>query len=201
MNKPHPAHALVHGFRLDDRQVEPQRFRILRPDGESRVEPRAMDVLLTLACSAGETVTRNALIDAVWKHPHVTDEALSRCISLLRTALGDDRARPRFIETIPRRGYRLLMPPVLNGNAALTAPSVVSVAVLPLLNLAGDPAEEHLADGLTELLISNLATMPSLTRAHSPMCCDCRTKSRGASPRKLAQPWDLHHYGQARQPR
>ena len=163
MNKPHPAHALVHGFRLDDRQVEPQRFRILRPDGESRVEPRAMDVLLTLACNAGETMTRNALVDAVWKHPHVTDEALSRCISLLRTALGDDRARPRFIETIPRRGYRLLMPPVLNGNSGLSAPSVVSVAVLPLLNLAGDPAEEHLADGLTELLISNLATMPSIS--------------------------------------
>src|ERR1700751_3153619 len=135
MNKPDPADALVRGFRLADRQVEPQRCRIVRPDGESRVEPRAMDVLLTLACHAGETVTRNALVDAVWKHPHVTDEALSRCISLLRTALGDDRARPRFVETIPRRGYRLLMRPVVDGNPTALAPYVVSIAVLPLLNL------------------------------------------------------------------
>ena len=55
-------------------------------------------------------IGRDELIESVWKHPHVSDEALSRCISLLRHALGDDRSQPRYLETIPKRGYRLIVP-------------------------------------------------------------------------------------------
>jgi non-specific serine/threonine protein kinase len=68
-------------------------------------------------------VSRDELIEAVWKHPHVSDEALSRCISLLRHALGDDPAQPRFLETIPKRGYRLVAPVELAAaNEPLSAP-------------------------------------------------------------------------------
>src|SRR5262249_25680014 len=110
----------------------------------------------------GEAVSRDRLIEAVWKHPHVSDEALSRCVSILRKALGDDPARPRFLETIPKRGYRLLAP-VEIGAAQGKAPGAgLVLAVLPFLNLSGDPDEEHVADGITELLISNLACLPPL---------------------------------------
>lgn len=143
-------------FKLGDRVIEPSRCCITGPEGERHVEPRVMQVLVQLARRAGEVLSRDELIEAVWKHPHVTDEALSRCISMLRQALGDDRARPRFVETLPKRGYRLLLTP------QPAAPSTVALAVLPLLNLSGDPSEEHLADGITELLISNLACMPRL---------------------------------------
>ena len=91
----HPKSPLDRGFRVGDRAVEPRLCRVVRPDGEARIEPRAMDVLVTLARHAGETVSRDELIDAVWRHPHVSDEALSRCISMLRQALGDDRSAPR----------------------------------------------------------------------------------------------------------
>ncbi|MDH3451356.1 MAG: winged helix-turn-helix domain-containing protein, partial [Gammaproteobacteria bacterium] len=77
-----------------------------------RVEPKVMDVLVALAENAGEVVSRDALIDEVWHTTFVSDEVLSRCISLLRRALKDDPRAPRFIETIPRRGYRLI-PPVV----------------------------------------------------------------------------------------
>jgi TolB-like protein/Tfp pilus assembly protein PilF len=153
--------ALDRGFRLDDRLVEPSLCRISGPAGEVRVEPRAMEVLMALARSAGQTVGRDELIEAVWKHPHVTDDVLSRCISMLRVALGDDKARPRFVETIPKRGYRLIMP-VKPIAAAAAASSPISLAVLPFLNLSGDPGEEHIADGVTELLITHLALMPAL---------------------------------------
>ena len=99
---------LAGGFRIGDHAVQPSRGRIVSLAGEARVEPRAMDVLVALARRAGDTVSRDDLIDAVWKHPYVSDEALSRCISMLRHALGDDRSQPRYLETIPKRGYRLV---------------------------------------------------------------------------------------------
>jgi TolB-like protein/Tfp pilus assembly protein PilF len=136
--------------------------RIRSPAGEVHIEPRAMDVLVALARRPGEAMSRDELILAVWKHPHVTDEALSRCISLVRHALGDDRERSRFVETIPKRGYRLIAPVVPGGAAREPGAAPVTLAVLPFVNLSGDPADEHLADGVTELLITNLACLPSL---------------------------------------
>ena len=101
---------LADGFRIGDHAIQPRLGRIASLAGESHVEPRAMDVLVALARRAGHAVSRDELIEAVWKHPHVTDEALSRCISILRHALGDDRSQPRYLETIPKRGYRLIAP-------------------------------------------------------------------------------------------
>ena len=109
---------LAGGFRIGDHAVEPARGRIVSPAGETHVEPRAMDVLVALARKAGDTVGRDELIESVWKHPYVSDEALSRCISLLRHALGDDRSQPRYLETIPKRGYRLITPVQAMAHAA-----------------------------------------------------------------------------------
>jgi TolB-like protein len=151
---------MVRAFRIGDWIVEPMLLRIVGSTGSTHVEPRAMDVLVALAQRAGEIVSRDALILAVWKHPHVTDEALSRCISILRHALGDDQDEPRYLETIRKRGYRLL--PLVEAARGTKAEADVSIAVLPFLNLSGDTADEHLADGVTELLITNLATLPGL---------------------------------------
>ena len=69
-----------------------------------------MDVLVFLAGHQGEVVKRDELIAKVWHGTLVTDEALSRAISVLRTRLGDDRMTPLYIQTVPKVGYRLLMP-------------------------------------------------------------------------------------------
>lgn len=156
-----PEEPLAGGFSIGDRAVDPGLCRIVSPEGETRIEPRAMDVLVALARRSGEMVSRDELIQAVWKHPHVSDEALSRCISMLRHALGDDRVSPRFLETIPKRGYRLIGRVTPDGTGR-TDGGPVSLAVLPFLNLSGDPADEHVADGITELLITNLACLPPL---------------------------------------
>ncbi|MEO8753035.1 MAG: winged helix-turn-helix domain-containing protein [Casimicrobiaceae bacterium] len=135
--------------------------RILRAEAVTHVEPRVMDVLLALAERRGRTASRNELIEAVWGHPHISDETLSRCVCLLRKALGDARTAPRYVETIAKRGYRLLASVEgLPATARRTAPT--HVAILPFVNLSGDPAHEYLADGLTELLITYLASLPSL---------------------------------------
>ncbi|HSG90592.1 MAG TPA: winged helix-turn-helix domain-containing protein [Pseudomonadales bacterium] len=99
------------GFMLEDRVVEPRRSLVTMPDGEQRrLEPRAMEALVHLAGAGGDVVRRDALLDSVWRTT-VGDEVLSRAISLIRHALGDDARSPRFVETIPKVGYRLLAAP------------------------------------------------------------------------------------------
>ena len=73
-----------------------------------RLEPKVMQVLVCLAEHQGELVTKEQLIRAVWADTFVTDDVLTRCISELRKALNDDPKQPRFIETIPKSGYRLI---------------------------------------------------------------------------------------------
>lgn len=74
----------------------------------TRIEPRSMDVLVILLSHAGEVMTREALQDAVWGDVVVGDDSLTNAIIKLRKAFGDDARNPRLIETIPKRGYRLI---------------------------------------------------------------------------------------------
>lgn len=98
------------GFSIGQCLIEPRQNRIVRPDGEVRVEPRVMDVLVCLAARAGDVVSREELNAQVWGNVAVTDQALTNCISELRHQLGDDRSAHRIIDTIPKRGYRLAAP-------------------------------------------------------------------------------------------
>lgn len=96
-----------HGFSFDQWVVTPDDCVVSGPYGETRLEPRVLAVLVELAASAGQVVSRNALIDRVWGGAVVGDEVLSRCIYRIRQALGESSRDPRFIQTVPKRGYRL----------------------------------------------------------------------------------------------
>jgi len=76
---------------------------------------RYLDALSLLVSEAGRLVTKDRFLDEVWRGVPVTDEALTQCIRTLRRQLGDDAARPRFIETVPKHGYRFVAP-VTNGD-------------------------------------------------------------------------------------
>ena len=95
-------------FRMGDWSVDPSSGTVTCGQAEGRLEPKVMEVLLQLAGRPGEVLSKNELIDAVWPDSIVGEAALSRCISELRRALGDDAREPRYIETLPKRGYRLL---------------------------------------------------------------------------------------------
>lgn len=95
-------------FQLGDWHVTPLRGVLHRDVESRRLTPKAMDVLLALAGRAGEVVERDALLDAVWQGRAQSDEPLNKCIAEIRRQLGDDRGAPRYIETIPKRGYRLI---------------------------------------------------------------------------------------------
>lgn len=98
------------GFLLHRYRVRPDENTIVGPDGETRVSPRSMEVLVLLTRRAGEVVSREEFGDEIWGSAVVTDDALTRCISELRNALGDAAGRPRFIKTVPKRGYCLIAP-------------------------------------------------------------------------------------------
>lgn len=99
-------------FRLGAFHVDPRRNRITGTAGEVAIQPKVIDVLCTLAQQAGEVLSRPELIDRVWGKEFGADESLTRAISQLRRVFGDTRDVPRVIETIPKRGYRLIVPPV-----------------------------------------------------------------------------------------
>lgn len=106
------------GFELGPWKVLPNQNRIESENGAVHLEPKVMEVLCVLAREQGEVVTRNALLEEVWAGTYVTDEVLSRAISVLRGNLGDDRKNPEFISTVPKTGYRLITPVTPLASAA-----------------------------------------------------------------------------------
>ncbi len=98
------------GFRLGSWTVVPGRGEISDGTETHRLEPKVMDVLHCLARHDGELVSKQQLVDHVWKGRPVSDEVITRCISALRSHLHDDHKDPKYIETLPKRGYRLVAP-------------------------------------------------------------------------------------------
>ena len=128
-----PSH-LPHGFRLGPWQIEPPRGAITGPDGETRhLEPKVMEVLAMLAGTPGELVTRDHLLDTVWRGQPGADQLLTRAISELRRALEDSRDRPAYIETVPKRGYRLIGDVAPLVPIAATEPAAPAVPAGPAM--------------------------------------------------------------------
>jgi len=95
---------------IGDWQVSPMQGVVSREGENVRLEPKAVEVLAYLASRPGEVVSRDDLEKAVWPGALVGYDAVTNTVIKLRKALGDDARRPRYIETIPKRGYRLIAP-------------------------------------------------------------------------------------------
>ena len=103
-------------FQLGDCAVDASTNCIHREQRHRRIEPKQMQVLLSLARANGCVRTRFDLLDDVWPSRYVVDGTLKRAICGLRKALGDDARNPRYIETVYKVGYRLLAAPVRPGT-------------------------------------------------------------------------------------
>lgn len=97
-------------FQVGDWHVEPDLDRISRGDQLVVLRPRLTELLVCLACCGNRLAPTRHLIDSVWGTEFVTVNALTQLVAELRRALGDDPKSPRYVETIPRRGYRLIAP-------------------------------------------------------------------------------------------
>jgi len=195
---------LDQGFDIGDWEVLPLRGVLRRGEDEVRPEPKVFEVLIALAKREGNLVTKDELIEEVWEGKAFSDEPIQRCIALLRGHFGD--VKPfSYIETLPRRGYRLMQnvrlhtpaeaeAPVVaeesNGPATVPGPSLLrwkvvavimtigflltvfwrpvpdasdSLAILPIENLSGDPANAYLVDGIKNTLAHRLSELPGFT--------------------------------------
>ena len=175
------------GFKVNDVVVWP-REGVVERDGERiKLEPKVMAILVELARAPGEVIGRDDFANSVWRGRVVSDEVLSRDVSVLRSALGDDARAPHFIQTVPTVGYRLvadvssLRQPgarwrVVAGMVLLAAVAgayvwlddgaeelpITTVAVLPFENLSDTRDAEYFSDGLADEVLGSLAQNPKL---------------------------------------
>jgi len=103
--------SLLQGFYLGDLLVEPMKGEVTGRGGSRHLPPKAVEVLLCLARNAGELVSRETLLEAGWGVGEGSHEALSHTVSEIRSALDDHADDPVYIQTLPRRGYRLAITP------------------------------------------------------------------------------------------
>lgn len=154
------------GVRFGDFELDVRSHTLWRQGTRVNLPEQPLAVLSALLERPGEVVTRDQLRRRLWtENTHVDFEhGLNAAVKRLRHALGDAADAPRYIETIPRRGYRFIgahTVPAVHA-APPEAARIRSLAVLPLLNLSADPDQDYFADGLTEALIAQLAQIGGL---------------------------------------
>jgi len=151
-------------FRLD-----PVRRTLLRDGRSVSLQPKAFDLLCALILSGERVVTKDELLSALWPDVVVEEANLTQNIFVLRKVLEDRASNPRYIVTVPGRGYRFaeVVRRVRDGNAAVTGGAgqpmprerQIMLAVLPFRNLTGNLEQEYVADGVTEELIRHIGRL------------------------------------------
>ncbi|HET9712212.1 MAG TPA: tetratricopeptide repeat protein [Pyrinomonadaceae bacterium] len=159
------------GFRLEEAQQ-----RLLFNGEPVALKPKILDLLRYLIQSRGQLIAKDDLMREVWPDTIVEENNITVSMSILRKTLGENRQKPRFIQTVPRRGYRFVAevielptdPIVVGEPHKITivteseeAP-IDSLAVLPMGNPEKDPNVEYLSDGITESIIDLLSRIPNL---------------------------------------
>jgi TolB-like protein len=172
-------------FAFDGYVLDPDRRELARGAEAVALGPQVFDLLAYLLRNRGRVVSKDDLIDAVWAGRIVSDSTLTSHINAVRKAIGDTGEEQHLIRTISRKGYRFvgevreldgahgpdaagLPEPAAQAASesaaraaapALALPDRPSIAVLPFLNLSGDPAEEYFVDGVVEDIICALSRM------------------------------------------
>jgi adenylate cyclase len=166
------------GIALGPFRLDTQANLLLRGSEPVVLGRRAVALLRALVEQPGTLVTKDALIEAAWPGQAVEESNLTVQIAALRRVLGEAAGGARWIETMPRRGYRFVgsvvtetlvpvpQPALADATApadvGLTLPDRPSVAVLPFVNMSGGAEQEYFADGMVEDIITELSRFRAL---------------------------------------
>src|SRR6476661_6340733 len=149
-------------LRFDSFELDTRSGELRRHGDRIKLPPQPFRILELLVRRSGEVLTRTEIRERIWCDDTFVDfeQGLNFCIRQIREALGDTADAPRFIETLPRRGYRFLLPvetpPVVEPKA------IRSLIVLPFRMLRPDPGTDFLAFSLPEALTTSLSALKSL---------------------------------------
>ena len=136
--------------------VHPSEKQLLREGKPVPLAPKVYDTLLLLLESQGRLLEKSELLNRLWPGTFVEEVGLAHAISQLRKALREGTDGASFIETVPKRGYRFVVPVEVVGPKSQETTSRVTLAVLPVENLGAGADHEYLAAGLTEEFIAVL---------------------------------------------
>ena len=156
---------IKHSYRFGEFTLDADQKVLLREGKPLLLAPKILETLLTLVQNSGRIIEKEELMKRLWPDTFVEESNLTYSIVQLRKTLGDDARNPRYIETIPKRGYRFIH--VIeerpdHAEAVITESRVASIAVLPFVDMSPDRDQEYFCEGLADELINTLASLPNL---------------------------------------
>jgi DNA-binding winged helix-turn-helix (wHTH) protein/tetratricopeptide (TPR) repeat protein len=139
-------------------------YRLFAGDRPVPLAPKILDLLRLLASKPSQLVTKEDILRELWPDVAVTDNAITQAVSELRQALGDSATAPRFVQTVPRRGYRFIAAVQTTAPAAprtvSTAPAAQAskrmIAVADFDNVTADASDGWMAAGIAETVANDL---------------------------------------------
>ena len=142
---------------FDSYELDTHARELRRGAERVRLQAQPFELLAMMLEHPGDVVTREALTKRLWPEGTFVDfeHSLNAAMKRLRTALGDEASHPRFVETLPRRGYRFIAPCTWSGAGAGPG-GRARVAVLPFADAGRDPHPYAFGDGLTDEAIVHL---------------------------------------------
>jgi DNA-binding winged helix-turn-helix (wHTH) protein/TolB-like protein/Flp pilus assembly protein TadD len=153
-------------IRFDQFELNPGEHWLRGPDGPLHLQPKSFETLVLLAQHPGELVGKEELMSAIWPNQVVSDNALTRCIRDVRRVLGDSAGRSRYIETVPKLGYRFIAP-ISNEASSHEVPAFLGPPDRRIPGLSGRPGRQLLA-GLIFTLALVLAYWSGVKRDATP---------------------------------
>lgn len=155
-----------HCYRFGEFTLDAHQRVLLREGKPLPLAPKVVETLLTLVQNSGRILEKHELMARLWPDTFVEESNLTYTIVQLRKTLGDDARHPRYIETIPKRGYRFISQTLMESKPAIPETKqvepVASIAVLPFLDLSPNRDQDYFCEGLADELINSLASLPAL---------------------------------------
>jgi TolB-like protein len=162
-------------YRFDEYELDAAKRELRRRDAVIGLAPQVFDLLKYLIDNRERVVSKDDLIANVWGGRIVSDSALTTRINAVRAALGDSGGQQRLVRTVPRKGFRFVgtvqqddQLGSIRGKSeaaegpSLTLPDKPSIAVLPFVNMSGNPEQDYFADGIAEEIITALSRCSGL---------------------------------------
>src|ERR1044071_7053047 len=153
-----------HLLRFESFELDVRSRELRKGKSRIRLQEQPFEILRLMLERPGDVVTREELARRLWPQGTFVDfeHSLNAAVKRLRAALGDDADNPKYVETLPRRGYRFIAS-LRDGETVSILPVMsdfkARLAVLPFANLRGDPGQEYFSDGLTEEMILQLGRL------------------------------------------